>query len=109
MTGDDNLPRHDRVVWILCNRIKMDAKCDRSPSRMRKMSVRIACCVKTKDTHPATGKDSWRTDEGCESWLWRRVRRVADKQVSRLLLFSPHTQELYKASLDYILFKAKMS
>ena len=44
----------------------MDAKCDRSPSRVQNMLVRKAprTVRKPEDTHPATGKDSWRTGEG---------------------------------------------
>jgi hypothetical protein len=27
----NEMPRHDRDVWILCNKMKMDARCDISP------------------------------------------------------------------------------
>ena len=40
-----NLPLHDCVVWILCNRIKMDAKCERSPSEMRKILACFVACL----------------------------------------------------------------
>ena len=37
----NEIPRHERDVWILCSRITNDARCDRSP-RKRKMFIVVS-------------------------------------------------------------------
>ena len=65
------------------------------------MLVRIAPQIKPKDTHPATGKDSWRTGEGrgeIRTTLYGDVLLTNRSHGS--LLFSPTTRSLQRRQVE---------
>ena len=47
-----HIPRHDLEVWILCRRIKRDARCDKSPGS----SLRTRIGSRSHSAHRRTGK-----------------------------------------------------